>query len=228
MNNPTKDPNDTTKETVNESTPSQCNDIGNVSGIYKIVNKVNGKYYVGSSKNIFERKSRHLKSLRNGSHHSIHLQRAFNKYGENNFDFIIMETCEIDDTLLREQFFLDELKPFLPEIGYNMSSTAHGSDTWKSHPRRDELIRNHSVRFSGKGNPNYGKRTSEETKKLIAKNSVKIGSSNGRWRSVEPYQSERIIEEFRLNGLNSAKRIGEKMGFGWRVVHRVLNKTKTK
>lgn len=109
-----------------------------------------------------------------------------------------------------------------------MSSTASGSDTWKSHPRREELIRNQSLRFSGKGNPNYGKKASEETKRIIAKNSVKIGSDNGRWKNVDEFQSTQIIENFKMNGLMSSLRLGKTLGFGWRVVYRILNKPQTK
>lgn len=60
--------------------------------IYKIVNKVNGKFYIGSTirkKHI--RKYEHLSQLRKRIHTNSHLQSAFNKYGEPNFEFLIVE-----------------------------------------------------------------------------------------------------------------------------------------
>lgn len=223
MNNPTSDPNDTTIKTEIKSTKNQWKDIGNVSGIYKIVNKIDGKYYVGSTKNFNERINRHFKSLRRGKHHNINLQRSFDKYGEESFEFVVLETCEVTNLLTLEQLFLNKLKPFLSENGYNINQQTSGSDNWRLHPRRNELIKNHSIRFSGNRNPNYGKHHSEETKRLIAKNSVKVGSSNGRWKTVSEHNTSKIIEEFNSNGLNSAKRMGKAMGFGWRVVYRILN-----
>ena len=59
------------------------------SGIYKIVNKIDGKIYVGQSIHLEKRKNEHFKELINNKHQNQHLQYAFNKYGINNFDFIV-------------------------------------------------------------------------------------------------------------------------------------------
>ena len=60
--------------------------------IYKIINTVNGKFYVGSTTNTRERFRVHRKRLRKGNHHAKHLQAAWNKYGENAFVFVVIET----------------------------------------------------------------------------------------------------------------------------------------
>lgn len=60
-------------------------------GIYKILNKVNGKFYIGSSINIIKRWWEHRKRLRLGIHQNIHLQRAWNEYGEGSFVFEVYE-----------------------------------------------------------------------------------------------------------------------------------------
>lgn len=70
------------------------------SGIYAIKNKMNNKMYIGQSVNVNKRKSYHLWLLRNNSHFNPKLQNAFNKYGEENFEFVILEKCnkeELDD-----------------------------------------------------------------------------------------------------------------------------------
>jgi group I intron endonuclease len=89
------------------------------SGIYKITNNVNGKFYIGSAKSLSSRWRLHKSQLKNNKHHSIYLQRSFNKYGYSSFSFEIIECCEIEDLIEREQFYLDSLKP-----QYNMAKIA--------------------------------------------------------------------------------------------------------
>ena len=59
------------------------------SGIYTIICKTTGKYYIGSAVWIRKRWRNHREDLRKGKHHNLYLQRAWNKYGEDNFDFIV-------------------------------------------------------------------------------------------------------------------------------------------
>ncbi len=89
------------------------------SGVYYILNIINGKRYIGSSVNIKQRWRAHLRELRNGIHCNSHLQRAFDKYGEAVFVFEILENTERTKCVQREQYYLDLL---LPE--YNLSSMA--------------------------------------------------------------------------------------------------------
>ena len=56
-------------------------------GIYKITNKVNGKFYIGSSNNIKRRWKYHKSNLRSGTHDNIHMQRSYDKHGEENFSY---------------------------------------------------------------------------------------------------------------------------------------------
>ena len=70
------------------------------SGIYYIQNIVTKQLYIGQSKNLKKRKRRHLSELRNNSHPNKHLQQSFNKYGEQNFKFKVIEYC--DSSMLDE------------------------------------------------------------------------------------------------------------------------------
>ncbi len=91
--------------------------------IYMIRNKVNGKFYVGSTKNFTQRKSGHLLGLRKNENRSRKLQRAWNKHGEENFVFeILEEVFKIEDLIPREQFYLDSLNP-----AYNIRKKAESS-----------------------------------------------------------------------------------------------------
>jgi len=83
-----------------------------------IKNKINGKFYIGSSVDIAYRWARHKRQLRNGNHHSIHLQRAWDKYGEENFEFKVIEECSEDITFKREQYYLDLYKSYNNDVGY--------------------------------------------------------------------------------------------------------------
>lgn len=92
------------------------------SGIYKIENQITKDIYIGSSINLNNRKSRHFKDLEKQIHHSIILQRAVNKYGIENFNFIVLEKCTKENLLLREQYYLDLLQPL-----YNILQNAGNS-----------------------------------------------------------------------------------------------------
>ena len=66
-------------------------------GIYMIRNTITDKLYIGKSVNIKKRFNEHKHELRNGCHHNDHLQKAWNKYGEDAFEFHVLEVCERDD-----------------------------------------------------------------------------------------------------------------------------------
>jgi group I intron endonuclease len=92
------------------------------SGIYLIKNTINGKVYVGSSIDINKRWREHLHYLRLNTHANTHLQRAWNKYGEESFKFEVIEKCPTQKLLNREQYWIDLLEVI--KKGYNLSPTA--------------------------------------------------------------------------------------------------------
>jgi len=142
-----------------------------ISGIYKIVNKTNGKFYLGSSKSIHSRWSQHKKELRNNCHHSRYLQNAWNKYGEDAFSFEIYELINVEELIIKEQYYLDSLKPYDETIGYNILPTAGGGDTISKNPNREAIIE--KLRISSRNainNMSYYKKV--EWKKKIS-NSLK-------------------------------------------------------
>ena len=77
--------------------------------IYKIINVVNNKFYVGSAVNFERRKARHIWRLRRGDHVNKHLQAAWAKYGEDAFVFAVVEAVpEETDILQAENVWLKE------------------------------------------------------------------------------------------------------------------------
>lgn len=82
----------------------------NFAGIYEIVHVASGKRYVGNSKNISSRFYAHRYDLKRNQHFCRHLQNAWNKYGEDAFEFRLIERCfdEVAVLLAREQFWIDK------------------------------------------------------------------------------------------------------------------------
>jgi group I intron endonuclease len=76
------------------------------SGVYIIRNTVNGKVYVGSTKNFDRRFSSHRWMLEKNKHHSTKLQRSWLKYGEGAFSFEKVIVCGIKNLLSYEQMVI--------------------------------------------------------------------------------------------------------------------------
>ena len=97
----------------------------NKIGIYHILNKINDKLYIGSTIESFRKRfNLHKYQLRNNKHKNSHLQHAWNKYGEDNFEFLIIEICDNKEIVLdREQYYIDS-KDF--ENLYNINPFATG------------------------------------------------------------------------------------------------------
>lgn len=77
------------------------------SGIYKITHVSSEKMYIGSAVSIRRRITTHKHSLKKGSHHSQKLQRAWNKYGEDAFEFKTVLVCSRENLLMYEQTCID-------------------------------------------------------------------------------------------------------------------------
>lgn len=81
------------------------------SGVYQIVNEVNGKYYVGASIDIPVRWRKWRYNFKKPMTYRSLLHAAVIKYRIENFTFIILEECEPDKLEEREQHYIDTLKP---------------------------------------------------------------------------------------------------------------------
>ena len=92
-----------------------------VSGIYVITNKINNKVYIGQSIDIRVRWWNHRCELNRNNHCNKHLQGAWNKYGEDNFDFSVLEECKEEEINDKEIYWISKYNSTNPKYGYNIS-----------------------------------------------------------------------------------------------------------
>lgn len=101
-------------------------------GIYKITNLKNNKGYIGQSTDIESRWKNHKIELRNNTHNNSHLQSAFNKYGEEAFEFRILETTFEENLDNAEEYWINYFDSTNPDKGYNLTHGGnHSKKRWE-------------------------------------------------------------------------------------------------
>jgi hypothetical protein len=150
-------------------------------GIYEIINKINGKKYIGSSSNLNYRKNSHFRDLKNNKHHCKYLQNSYNKYGNENFTFNIIEIINYnedkiilkDNLLTKEQFYIDKFKN--DKILYNeclIAGSCLGRKLTKEHKRKLSESKK-SIR-----NPQYGRKYTDEEKDVLRQYSLNMSKES--------------------------------------------------
>jgi group I intron endonuclease len=221
-------------------------------GIYMIRNKITGKGYIGQTANNFgDRRDSNFAKLRHNKHDNIDLQEDWNNFGEENYEFVVLEDLEsprnIDE---REKFwiakFKSEGKSFNQQNGGKGYSGLHLTDNAK--------------KIIGEKNRlhNLGKKASEETKlKMSAshkglKQSLehiertrqrmigthlsdstkqKISMANsGEKSALAKYTKEQIIlaREIYDSGNHNYKYIEEKTGIKRTAIHSIVKRKRWK
>lgn len=173
-------------------------------GIYSIVNNVNKKRYIGQSIDIEERIKRHFRELRKNIHYNAHLQRSFNKYGEDAFSFEILEQCQEEDLNDQEKFWIEKFDSY--NNGYNQTIGGDGVNGWKA---SDDFKRRISEIVSGDNNPNYGNHWSQEQKNHLSK----LIKESGRYRGTGNPKATKIICIETLEVFDCIEFAREKFGF---------------
>lgn len=152
-----------------------------ISGIYKIENLVNGKVYIGSTQNIPIRFYNHKRELMLNCHANGYLQNSWNKYGEDNFCFLVLEYVEnLDLLILMEQKYIDEVPK---ELRYNIAPIA-GTNRGVKHTEE-------SKRRMSEGSK--GIKHSEETRKKLSE--INTGSGNGFFGKQHKQQTKDMISD---------------------------------
>ncbi len=176
-----------------------------ISGIYEIVNKKNGKRYIGQAVDFDKRNGEHFRALEGGYHYNQYLQRSYNKYGRDAFDFNVLEYCDKQSLTQREQHFVDIHDP---EKLYNVRLECVDSNLGMVHSEKsrkkmskahlgktmsEESRKKMSEKRSGKNNPNYGKPCSEETRKKISR--ANSGENNHNWGKTFSKETRKKMSE---------------------------------
>ena len=204
--------------------------------IYKIVNKENGKFYIGSTIEPQKRQKRHFDDLKNKKHHCLFLQRAYNKYGVDRFEFLPREVNVTDDKELRllEERYIG----YCWNSGklYNTSKKGSGGDLISYHPNNkefrelqrrittkryanmsDEEREQLSEKMCGEGNPNYGNHWTYEMRKKMSDYWKKYYSEHEcmlKGKTYEEIHGEEKAKELKEKISERCKlRVGEKNSF---------------
>ena len=168
--------------------------------IYQIKNSKTGKCYIGQTTDFKRRKREHLNELRKHKHSNLYLQNAFDKYGEDNFEFTILEECEKEQANDREIFWLNNFSGFESSNNYNLcqaggakgiseetreklrsrimseetrrkiSESRKGIKLNLTDERRRQISESNRQRFTGRKHTEESKRKMSETLKARAKN----------------------------------------------------------
>ena len=171
-------------------------------GLYAIRNKVTGKYYVGETLYLRKREIQHFSNLKTNKHENDYLQKSYNKYGKDAFEFIILEadnSFTLEELNEKEKYYIEYFDS--DKNGYNLTVGGEGT---QGRLLTEEEKKRKSQEMKGEKNHFYGKQHSQETKKLLSKRaSEKVGQKNpfyGKthspdWKEKRRMMYERKIEE---------------------------------
>ena len=192
-----------------------------IIGVYKISNTLcpEGKYYIGYSCNIKQRLQTHKSTLRGGKHCNIRMQRAYEKYGSECFDYEILQECENEEEAKNvELSYLEDLT--IRDKLYNLHYNSSGGDLMTYHPNKEQIIermkntqkeqiskmtkeeRQERWGQSGEKNGMYGRTHTDEVKRLYSEmhkgNTYRLGKK----ASQETKEKMSVIASERLGEKN--------------------------
>lgn len=122
-------------------------------GVYKITNQSNGKVYVGQSVDVEDRIYKHKMALRGNYHKNDHLQKAWNKYGEDSFLFKLIKACKVRYLDRFEKMYIHIYKSMNVEYGYNNETGGNLNKTLA--PQTIEKMSSSRVSVAGVNNPSW-------------------------------------------------------------------------
>lgn len=172
-------------------------------GIYCIENTINHKKYIGQSIDIKNRWCNHKNDLNKGIHDNDYLQKSWNKYGEENFEFYILEHCSRDELDEKEIYYIELYNTIDGDCGYNLKTGGQNGGSQMSEYSKSKLsesLKNYytdemreqkridalnqwsnpeiKAKITGENNGMYGRRHTDEAKKKISEcNKGRISSS---------------------------------------------------
>jgi group I intron endonuclease len=188
--------------------------------IYKIQNKIDGKIYVGQTRNELQKRwNEHCKKQSN----CRYLKSAIKKYNISNFDFSLICICFDDDLDKNEVYYIKKYNTISPN-GYNLreggNSGAHHEETKK---KISEALKNRTDIIYGKHQ--LGKPHSEEIKQKISNSLKGIKHSESSINKRRILLTKNTVFQMNIDGdiintfngyVEAAKSIGTSKGYIWR------------
>lgn len=178
--------------------------MSNLSGVYKIISKVHPeRIYIGSAFCLRKRWVEHKGDFRRGNHKNGKLQRHYNKYSLEDFEFVILEKFEFttnDYLLAREQYYIDTLRPWFnicPKAGNRLGS----KNQRPKPPLSPEALAKMKASLKGREVWNKGKRFSKQSRDKMAKS--KIGNSNAQGSVRTQEMRDKVGDFFRGKKLSA-------------------------
>lgn len=156
-------------------------------GVYKIINTINGKVYIGQAQDIERRWNYHKYSALKGE--SNVLYKAMRKYGIDNFSFEVIEECSIEELNEKEIYYIEQYNSYIHaenSNGYNMTL---GGDGVKGLVRTEEFKIKFSESRKGEKHPLYGKTFTEEHRKKMSE------AHKGKYKRGKSPSARRVVCE---------------------------------
>ena len=183
-------------------------------GIYGIRNKINDKVYVGQTGERFLRRYWHHQwKLRDNSHDNMYLQNAWNKYGEDNFEYVVLESVE-DSSLLDELEikYIDYYKK--NNLSYNMLLGGGGRRGFRMSENTKKLIAEKNRQHM------LGTKHSEETKKKMSE-----ARTGKRVNKNTDILNEDIVKNIKLLliGGKSASEISKELEIDYKLINNLIS-----
>ncbi len=163
--------------------------------IYLTVNKITNKKYIGMCKKTHDKNYLGSGKL---------LKNAIKKYGRENFERIILQECETFEELsLAEEHWIEKYNAVIDKNFYNLTSGGFGGNSdylkeyWNSFTEEErKTCRNWKKRnLFGQNNPMFGKKHSEETKKLIGSKSINRNWNKPNHKGEKNPRSKKVLVE---------------------------------
>lgn len=201
--------------------------------IYQITNTINGKVYIGQTKNPKQRWSRHKSDARL-SKNKGHLYRAISKYGEYNFVFKILQEVEsLKEADLIETLLILQHKSCDKNFGYNKAPGGQGKRVVSDETRK-KISESRKGKCTGEDHYMWGRHHSEETKQKIRtsqlgnKHRLGFNTSEATKNKLSKINIGKIVSDETKKKMSKSmigKNIGPKNGmFGVKSQHHPLAK----